>query len=93
MIDIAGKKVFTFHGIFLNVHRLFFQKAAILLVNCDVCVSSCFLLLGIQGTNIKTAIWCEFRSAILTKEKNQPMIPPGHSCLTFILLCVVDTGV
>lgn len=69
MIDIAGKKVFPFHGIFLNVRRLFFQKAAVSLVNCDVCVSSCFLLLGIKGINIKTAIWCEFRPAVLTKEK------------------------
>lgn len=78
---------------FWMVLRYFFQKAAVLLVNCDICVSSCFLLLDIKGINIKTAIWCEFRSVVLTKKKSQPLIPPGHSVLPSLLLCVLLTQV
>lgn len=93
MIDIAGKKVLPFHGIFLNVLRLFFQKAAVLLVNCDICVSSCVLLLGIKGISIKTAIWCDFRSAVLTEEKKAARFPLATLSYLFITLHVVDTSV
>lgn len=93
MIDIAGKKVLPFHGIFLNVLRFFFQKAAVLLVNCDICVSSCVLLLGIKGISIKTAIWCDFRSAVLTEEKKAAHDSPWPLCLTFLLLCMLLTRV